>query len=345
MHVASPDDLPALKRLAETAPRHPIVALIEPGHTPSFVFEVNRQGAVQVVPLPLECADFSAAVRAIRTQFGGSAPGSQVIAVAGVTGGCGATAIAANLAYEVAHRRDGRCILAEPSLQLGKLANYFDVQPLLTTQDLFKNIDQLELARVEQVLTPIDDRFSIIAGPYRTIAGLAVTPEDIQRVLQLTRELASTIFLDVPSTLDDHFFQVLSAADKIVLIAEQKIPSLRSLQVVCDVLDEMQPARPRVVVVNRYNPSIPGMNIKKLEEVLKSTGFQTIGNDYLAMSATIDHGRPLRVEAPRSRVLADIIALAYVLFPELEPDVPGPNGGGPLLATLSRCLGIGKLTP
>ncbi len=164
----------------------------------------------------------------------------------------------------------------------------------------------------------------------------------IKRVLRLARELAGTIFLDVPSTLDDHFFQVLSAADTIVLIAEQKIPSLRSLQVVSDVLDEMQPVRPRVVVVNRYNPSIPGLSIKKLEEVLKTTGFQTIGNDYLAMNATIDHGRPLRVEAPRARVLADIIALAHVLFADLDRDAPATHGGGPLLATLSRCLGIGK---
>jgi hypothetical protein len=105
----------------------------------------------------------------------------------------------------------------------------------------------------------------------------------------------------------------------------------------------MHPVRPRVVVVNRYNPNIPGLNLKKLEEVLNTTGLQTISNDYLAMNATIDHGRPLRLEAPRSRVLADLVALAHILFPDLDPDVHGTNGGGgPLLATLSRCLGIGK---
>jgi Flp pilus assembly CpaE family ATPase len=113
--------------------------------------------------------------------------------------------------------------------------------------------------------------------------------------------------------------------------------------VVCDVLDEMRPVRPRVLVVNRYNPNIPGLSIKKLEEVLKTTGFQTIGNDYAAMNATIDHGRPLRAEAPKSRVLADIVALAQVLFPEIQRPTNG-TVGGPFLSTLSRCLGLGKTT-
>jgi Flp pilus assembly CpaE family ATPase len=111
--------------------------------------------------------------------------------------------------------------------------------------------------------------------------------------------------------------------------------------VVCDVLDEMKSEQPRLLVVNRYNPSIPGLSLKKLEDVLKTTGLQTISNDYAAMNATIDHGRPLRIEAPRSRLLADIVALARVLFPELEHESNG-RPGGPLLSTLSRCLGLGS---
>jgi hypothetical protein len=182
----------------------------------------------------------------------------------------------------------------------------------------------------------------IVAGPYRTIAGLSMTPNDVKRVLFYARQLAGVVFLDVPCTMDDHYFQVLSAADRILLITEQKIPSLRSLRVVCDVLDEMKSDRPRILVVNRYNPNIPGLSVKKLEEVLKTTGFRTISNDYAAMNATIDHGRPLRVEAPRSRVLADILALGRALFPDLNHDTNGA-GGGPLLSTLSRCLGLGKV--
>ena len=90
----------------------------------------------------------------------------------------------------------------------------------------------------------------------------------------------------------------------ILLIAEQKVPSC-SPQVVCEALDGIDPVRPRLLVVNRYNPSIPGLSIKKLEDVLKTKGFRTIRNDYAAMNATIDHGR--RVEASKSRVLADIV--------------------------------------
>ena len=72
--------------------------------------------------------------------------------------------------------------------------------------------------------------------------------------------------------------------------------------------------------------------------VLKTTGFQTISNDFASMNATLNHGRPLRIEAPRSPALADIHALAGVLFPEIGPPA-ARSGSRPFFAQLSRHLG------
>ena len=340
VHVKSAEELEGLKRLTELFSGHPILAFVESGEGPALFLAANRAGAAQVVPLPLQRDDFRLALDRIGLQFGGAIAKSEVIAVAGVNGGCGATAIASNLAYEVACRRKELCILVELSVQIGRLANYFDVEPPYTNQDLFKDIEHLDSARVAEALTEIDEHFQIIVGPYKNLSSITVTPSDVKRLIHFTKRLAGLVFLDVPCTLDEHYFEVLTAADRIILVTEQKIPSLRSLKLVCDALDRMGPARPRVLVVNRYQPKIPGLSIKKLEDVLKTKGFLTVGNDFAAMNATLDHGRPLRLEAPKSAVLADIVALARVLFGDL--DKPAETAiRGPFFSSLSRRLGLG----
>lgn len=338
VQVNSADDLPDLKRLADVFSGQPILALVNSGADPSLFLGANRHGATQVVLLPIQHDDFQTALECVAQQFGGPRGKAEVLAVAGVTGGCGATAIAANLAYEIAHLGDRHCILVELALQLGKLAHYFDVEPQLTTQDLFRDIEQLHGPAVEQALTRIEENFSILTGPYKTLTPITVSPDSLRRLIHFTRRLTNVVVLDVPCTLDETYFEILGTADRIALVCEQKIPSLRSLKLVCDALDRQYPVRPRIQVINRYNPKTPGLSVAKLEDVLNTTGFQTISNDFASMNATLNHGRPLRIEAPRSPALADIHTLAGVLFPESGQPTGRPSGQ-PFFAGLSRRLG------
>lgn len=334
VRVSSADDLPALKRLADVFSGQPIVAVVDASADPSLYLGVNRHGAAQVVPLPIQRDDFQTAMHLVAQQFGGPRGKAEVLAVAGVTGGCGATAIASNLAYELSHLRECHCVLVELALNLGKLAQYFDVEPQVTTQDLFQDLAGLHEAAVEDALTRISENFSILAGPYKNLVPTSVNTESVRRLVHITRRLTNVVVLDIPCTLDENYFEVLGTADRVILVCEQKIPSLRALKLVGDALDRQHPVRPRIQVINRYNPKTPGLSVAKLEEVLKTKGFQTISNDFAAMNATLNHGRPLRIEAPRSKALADIHALANVLFPEVgQPE--GRSNGTPFFS-LSR---------
>lgn len=344
VHVKTEADLPALRVLADTFGGQPILALVEGGADDALLAGAYRQGACQIVPLPLNRDVFQLAMRRVSAPLDDAGKRGMVVAIAGVTGGCGATAIAANLAYEAAHLREGQCLLVELSLPLGKLAHYFDIEPVRTTQDLFRtgSGERLELAAVAAAVARIEENFGILTGPYRDLTPMVVDPAQVARLVECTRRLADLVVLDVPCTLDTHYFEALTAADRIVLVCEQKIPSLHSLKLVCDALDRRRslhsPSPPRVLVVNRYNPKTPGLSVAKLEEVLETTGFQTISNDFASMNATLDHGRPLRILAPRSRALADIHTLIASLFPELGP-ARGRTVGVPFFSRLSGRAG------
>ncbi len=116
---------------------------------------------MQVVLLPFQRSDFGAALDCIAVQFGMAPARAQTIAIAGASGGCGATTLAINLAYEIACAKKLKCILMELSLRMGALASYLDLQPRFTTSDLLfdKSVDS---AAVKQSLTVINDELSVL---------------------------------------------------------------------------------------------------------------------------------------------------------------------------------------
>lgn len=310
VHLDSPHELPAIKRLSGFFPGNPILVLLPNVGDPGLPIAAMRMGATQVVMLPLQADDFKSALDCIAVQCGQTVA-NQVIAVAGVTGGCGATTIAINLAYELAQGRNLRVILAELSLQVGKLPLYLNVEPRYTTHDLLREIHRMDLYFMQQALTPIVDRFQILAGPYQTVTPLSIPPADVLLLVECLRQLADIIVLDVPCTYDAMYFETIQAADQVLLVGEQKVPSIRSLQMIHGQLGD----KAHHLLLNRYDPNVPGFGVDRLKQMLRVNELLTIVSDYASVSAAVNQGMPLRLKEPRSRVLADYANLAQKLVP------------------------------
>jgi Flp pilus assembly CpaE family ATPase len=153
-----------------------------------------------------------------------------------------------------------------------------------------------------------------MVGEYRAITPVSATPADVVRLVEITRSLANVAIFDVPCTYDDLYFETLAVADQVVLVGEQKIPSIRTLKLVCEALERIDGLRKLHIIINRYDPKMPGFGVDRLKTLLGVPELQTISNDYAAVMASINHGRPLRLEAPRSQALADIARVVQKLL-------------------------------
>jgi Flp pilus assembly CpaE family ATPase len=126
--------------------------------------------------------------------------------------------------------------------------------------------------------------------------------------------------------------KTLSAANHVVLVAEQNLPSLRSLRLVLEMLariDFKNEARGEMqleVVLNRYDPKSQEFELKQLKELLKIQQMSTVANDYASIKAAVNRGVPLRTEVPRSRALADIDGLAKKIMGPVETPAEAPAG-------------------
>jgi pilus assembly protein CpaE len=326
LHVQSAEHLRELKRLSGTFIGRPFLALLDEGAGVSEVIGALRAGATQVVVLPLQARDFREALDCIALQFSRPLHASQLFAVSGVTGGCGATTLAVNLAYDLAHMHQRKTILAELTLQMGMLVTYLDVQPEYTIEDLLTYGHELDVHVVEQALTCITDKFFMLAGPRRPISPSGEVSDRIGTILDYLRHLADVIVLDVPCTFDDFYFDLLACADQVLLVGEQRIPSVRNVQLVLDALGKKDSARKQHLVLNRYDPELEGFAARDLEKLLHLSKVLTIGNDPGRVTAALNQGRALRLATPESPMLRDIEVLVRTLLNlKCSPEPPASS--------------------
>src|SRR5207245_316542 len=134
------------------------------------------------------------------------------------------------------------------------------------------------------------------------------------------------------------YLKTLAAADQVVLVGEQTVPSIRALRLISDALHKEEGIRTEKLVINRYNPKISGFSASHLEDLLKVPPLRTIAHDP-AVTAAVNNGRPLRLEAPRSQALADIDTLVHD-FLAIDKQPEAKTHGSAVFGRLIQAFGM-----
>jgi pilus assembly protein CpaE len=329
VQVRCEEDLEGVNFLATQRPTAAILALLDGEMELPAALAVNRAGANQIVSLPIDPCDFSAALLRMSAQAGIKMKASRVIAVCGVTGGCGATTIAINLAYELATQLNLSTVLMELSFQIGMLATYLEFEPKANMRSLLDAGNRLDPYLVKQCLTPITDKLSVLPGPPHMSEAVRVEPATLLKIIDYARRLASVVVVDVPCTYNDLQFEVLAAADDVCLVGEQTIPSIRSLRLVRETFTPEKAAKSVRVILNRFSAGAEGFGIADLQPLLGESRIHTVGGDQGAVVAALNQGKTLRQVAPNSTALAHIGSLARDLV-GMRENAPksATNGSG-----------------
>lgn len=339
VHLKTQTDLEQLKRLHGAFLDHPVLGLRDAGSDQSIFTGALRAGAAFVVGVPIEGEDLAIALGWIAKQFGFQMRESRLLAVSGVTGGCGATSMALNLAGEIVHRRGLRTILVDLSLRMGTLATCLNVEPRLSIRDLLDTPEALDVDLVRQTLTPIADKLDLLPGPQHMVRTSAPTWPAVHHVVRHLKPLADVVVLHVPCTYEDLQFDALAAADHAVLLMEQKVPAVRALQMVRQSLLEKQTTGESHYVINRYDPRLQGFSSAELEKLLHVPRLWTIAEDP-ALTQALNRGQRLREAAPGSRVLADLNHLLDRLVPAAAPASRKAAGAPTMFGRLVGAFGL-----
>lgn len=300
----------------------------------SLILQAIRNGAKEFLGLPLKLDDFLAALNRLR-QSGGSksADGqqvrsSQVITVAGVSGGIGCTSLAINLSCCLAQSPQCSVALIDLDLALGDADVWLDIIPDYTIQDVADNITRLDYALLKRSLTKHDCGLFLLPRPVEMDDHPPMTPDELRRVIALLKATFTHLVIDVSKSFSPLDMAAMEVSDTLLLVTQLDLPSLRNAVRVIQFLQHREGLMDKVkIVVNRLGLDDNQISLNKALETLGREIYAQIPNEYATMVEARNNGVPLFMQAPRSKLTKSIQQLAQRLdqISIVEPKTDDPK--------------------
>jgi pilus assembly protein CpaE len=335
-HSGSQSAPRAVEQLVEEATGPPTLILFDRGYEP--VLETRRP-TLEAVALPFRPDDLQSAIHRLVIESPQAASRCRTILVLGATEGVGCTAIAANLASEVARLERETCILAEQAVAFGRLANYLGIRPKVTLYDLVSDLDHMDEARMREAMAPFEENLYVLVGSYREITPFMITPEVAFKALACAMQLARTVVVDARHHFEEVDLDFAARSQHVVLVAKPTIPSLHSMRTLLEALLRRGSTGKHYVVINQYVPSAEAISRQTIEGHLNEHEVFLVASDP-AMAAVESSGRLLRASAPESQALRDISAVAHSIL-GLHPEQPQRHTLRESLKRVAQSLNLG----
>ncbi len=220
-----------------------------------------------------------------------------VIAVYSPKGGTGCTMVATNLA--VALKTDDCSVLVvDGNLQFGNIAIFFNETSKNHIGDLAPRVDELDHDVVEEVLIEHKESgVKILASPPRPEVAEDVTGEQFRGLLAYLRRMFNYVIVDTTSALTDYTLSAFDAADLVILISTQDIPSIAATKLFMDLAHALGiPAANLLFVMNRYDKRI-NITPERVSESFKKKIDVVIPLDSRTVIPAVNRGIPFMIDS------------------------------------------------
>ena len=243
----------------------------------------------------------------------------KIIAVFSPKGGIGCTTVAVNLGVSLAESGNNT-ILVDGSLQFGDVAVMLDLKSSSTIIDLVDRITELEYDLVSSVVASHISGLKVLLAPPRPEMAELVTESHIKKLLQTLRQMYDFVIIDTTSSLNDVSLAMLDVADRIVLVTQQNLPSLKNVSRFYDLSQELDYPVDKITLVVNHGSNKLNISIKDIIDSLKRQIVSVIPEDEAAYAAA-DQGKPLVSGAWQRRPAATaLIQLSQQLVKDLAQD-------------------------
>ncbi|MDU8910362.1 CpaE family protein [Aestuariicoccus sp. MJ-SS9] len=335
--VEDEDSLPQLSDIIAAAKGNDVkVVLIAEDVTPAALHQLLRRGANEFVPYPLPEGELAAAVARLRApapvatlpQADGKVSGLKpkgegdgvLIAVQGLSGGCGATTFAVNLAWELATigKNDHPSVcLIDLGLQFGSVSTFLDLPRREAVLELLSDVDSMDGDSFAQSLVAFEDRLQVLTSPPDILPLDMLAPGDVEKLLNTARDHFDYVVVDMPPTLVQWSETVLMDSQVYFALVELDMRSAQNtLRLKRALQNEDLPFGKLRFVLNRAPKFTDLQGKSRVKRMAESLGISLdvqLPDGGRAVTQACDHGLPLAHHSPKSPLRKEIAKLAVSL--------------------------------
>jgi len=332
------DQIGAIADLVTAAAERKVkVIVIAEEVSPMVLHQLLKLGAAEFVPYPLPEGALHEAIERLRTPptppaeaAAPEAPAENVtrlkatgdregviMPVQSLAGGTGASTFAVNLAWELANvDKDNapRVCLIDFDLQMGAVATYLDLPAREAVFELLQNTESMDSESFMQALQPFNDKLHVLTAPAEMLPLDLVTPEDIERIVDVAASNFDYVIVDMPSTVVMWTETVLSKAHVYFALMELDMRSAQNaLRLIRALKAEDLPVEKLRFVLNRA-PKFTDLSgksrMKRLAESLDISFEVQLPDGGRPVTEANDQGTPLAETAKKNPLRREIQKLA-----------------------------------
>jgi pilus assembly protein CpaE len=328
----------SIERLRGSAPGAGIFA-VAMAADPEVILQSMRAGANEFFTWPPVEETFHGAIRrtsARRETAQGTRPSVTTLVFFGAKGGAGTTTVAVNCGVELARLSKRSAVIVDLKPGLGEVALFLGVRPRYSLLDAIDNLHRLDREFLKELVVKHKSGMDILAGSDQFDRPGAADGGAIEELFRLLARQYEYILVDAGSQINSVTVAALYTADRIFLVANPDVPSVRNAQRLLDRVRQLGACGERVrVLLNRAAEPYP-IPPKQIEAALGHPIHHTFPSDYKTVSTALNSGVPLALTG-NSDIAAQFDHFTRLI---LEPDAAAP---APAPSARRRLPGLERL--
>jgi pilus assembly protein CpaE len=202
--------------------------------------DLMKRGVSEYLVAPIGAIDI---VRAICGLYSSpeAKPVGRIIAVTGAKGGVGASTIAHNVAWAIAHDLELHSVVTDLDLAYGTAGLDYNQDPPQGIADAVFSPDRIDTAFVDRLLAKCTDQLSLLAAPATLDRAYDFGAEAFDGIFDALRATVPCVILDVPHQWTGWTRRALVGADDLLIVAAPDLANLRNAK---NLIDLLRVARP-----------------------------------------------------------------------------------------------------
>ena len=263
---------------------------------PDLILQAMRAGANEFFTWPPAEDTFHGAVRrsaARRDAVQGTRQSATTFVFFGAKGGTGTTTMAVNCGAEVARLSKRPTVIVDLKPGLGECALFLGVKPRYSVLDAVDNLHRLDREFLKELVVKHKSGMELLAGSDQFDRPGPADGPAIEELCRLLARQYEYIIIDAGSQLNSCTSAALFAGDRMFLVANPDVPSLRNAQRLLERIRDLGASGERVrLLLNRAADPYP-IPPKQIEAALGHPIHHTFPSDYKTVSAALNSGTPI----------------------------------------------------
>lgn len=254
----------------------------------------------------------------------------KVIACVGARGGVGASTVAVNVAWLMAHELEKTVALVDLDLQFGTVALALDLEPSTGLREAFENPDRIDGLFIASAMVHESERLFVLSAEEPLEDMVTINPGAFELLISSLPDDFDYVVVDMPQKLAVAQKRLFASADSVVLVSDLSLAGMRDTVRFGQLIRESAPNANLTVIANKVGSAKKGELPKK--EFQRNTEMPVkhfVPHEPSVAAAAANAGKPFPVIAKSSPIVKDLRNLAKALSGAGSPAAgKGGDAGG-----------------